>query len=168
MKGVDLLIRAIHCLEKHENIECLIIGDGPESEALKVLAKRLCLECKVSFLGAQFNIPEWLWKASVFVHPAIYEEGFGISIVEAMAAGLPCIGFRQGAIEEIIEDRINGFIVSQMDHVGLMRAIEQAREIKENNPDAWSSLIENAGKTAQKFQIFTMVKRLDQLIQEES
>ena len=68
---------------------------------------------KVEFLGNRRDVPKLLAQSDIFVHLPVCEEGFGITIVEAMAAGLICICSNSGAIPEIINDGKNGFLVKK-------------------------------------------------------
>lgn len=112
-KGVKLLIEALSIVKKQIGYECCIVGDGPEKKKLEEMTKIYELQEKVFFLGNRTDIPDLLHESAVFVHPATWEEGFGITLIEAMACSLPCIAFRKGAIPEYIEDEVNGFLVSE-------------------------------------------------------
>lgn len=60
---------------------------------MQALAARLHLEDKVQFLGSRTDVPQLLQAADLFVHPATCQEGFGITLIEAMASGVPCLAF---------------------------------------------------------------------------
>ena len=71
--------------------------------SLKKKAK--CLEDKIFFTGfiPYNNLPDYLQLADIAVLPSMWEEPFGLTIVEAMAAGIPIITTRSGGIPEICE-----------------------------------------------------------------
>ncbi|MBM2817899.1 MAG: hypothetical protein HW401_489 [Parcubacteria group bacterium] len=106
--GVDILIEAISILKKEGlsgEIQCQILGSGPEEEKLKELTRILGLSDNVVFLG--HIDPEvvytYLSNADIFVRPS-RSEGLGSSFLEAMGAGLPIIGTAVGGIPDFLKD----------------------------------------------------------------
>jgi glycosyltransferase involved in cell wall biosynthesis len=166
IKSIDLLLKAIALMSNRRNVSCIIIGDGPERKNLEELSSRLGLVDRTIFMGAQRNISEWLNEADLFVHPATCEEGFGITLVEAMASGLPCIAFNKGAIPEIIEDGKNGYIVDDTTAEALSGAVSQAYETLKKMPEYWNSMRISAAERAEDFTIQNMVNQLDRLLNE--
>ena len=117
VKGINYLIEAGKLLSSESLISnskflILIIGDGSERKNLENLVKKLNLEDRVKFLGQIPNeeILEYLVAADCFVLPSL-KEGFGIVILEAMAAGVPIIGTKIGGILDIIDDQKTGILV---------------------------------------------------------
>jgi glycosyltransferase involved in cell wall biosynthesis len=121
-KGLEFLIKALP--ELNFPFVCLLIGDGEERDNLKDLSKKLGVGDKVRFLGQIGNkeIPGYLVAADCFILPSL-EEGFGIVILEAMAAGLPVIGSDIGGIKDIIEDGRTGLLVEPANPKALAGAI---------------------------------------------
>ncbi|MEK3899648.1 MULTISPECIES: glycosyltransferase family 4 protein [unclassified Paenibacillus] len=114
-KGVPVLLRAMHRLNRHMPARLLIAGKGkpPYLRQLRVLARRLGVH--VSFLG---NIPHedihsMYQAADCFICPSQQHEAFGLVNVEAMASGLPVIASSNGGIREIIDSGRNGYLVKQ-------------------------------------------------------
>ena len=64
-----------------------------------------------------------LGNAAALVFPVDWPEPFGLVMIEAMACGTPVIGWRNGAVAEVIEDGVNGFVVDDMD--GAVKAVER-------------------------------------------
>ena len=93
-KNVDALIKAIALVKKSKsNVRCLIVGNGPEKEALETLIDTLDLQAHVQILSGVESSSEVyaLMKASkMLVSPSV-REGFGLVAVEANAAGIPVI-----------------------------------------------------------------------------
>jgi glycosyltransferase involved in cell wall biosynthesis len=68
-----------------------------------------------------------LGKARALLMPVLWEEPFGIVMVEAMACGTPVLGFNRGAVPEIVEDGISGFVRGDVD--GLVEGVARLGEI---------------------------------------
>lgn len=161
-KGVQVTLEALSKLPPTLEYKFTIVGDGVYKHELERMVKEYDLEKKVLFVGNQRDVNHYLHNSHIFIHVPVCEEGFGITIVEAMAAGLICIGSKSGAIPEIIEDGKNGFI------------------IEKNNSDTLSTLIEklllekidlfelrtNAYKSAQKFNIKNYAQKFDVVLNE--
>jgi glycosyltransferase involved in cell wall biosynthesis len=112
-KGVDTLLRAMTNLVVAEpDAVAMIIGDGPEREALTALRDALGLRNRVIFLGSVPNSELATYEngCDVFVLPS-RRESFGIAVVEAMACARPVIGTRVGGLREIIDDGETGILV---------------------------------------------------------
>ena len=81
---------------------------------------------KVTFLGAldvRSELLEHYYAADIFAFPPVCEHGFGLSPVEAMAAGTPCVASRSGGIVETVKDSETGFLVGKNDPEALAQAI---------------------------------------------
>ena len=85
------------------------------------------------------------------MYPSVCQEVFGISIVEAMAHGVPCVAFSVGGIPEIIENGKNGLLVEEKTDESLAIAIYHMIEIYEKN-EIWS-MKERCIATAHRFDI---------------
>ncbi|HEX8964499.1 MAG TPA: glycosyltransferase family 4 protein, partial [Rhodocyclaceae bacterium] len=102
-KGLHTVIEALAGIP---GMHYLAVGHGPERDALMKLAARLGVGGRVHFAGeaAHADLPVLLNAADLFVQPSIGEEAFGISVVEAMACGLPALVADQGGLREIVRD----------------------------------------------------------------
>lgn len=114
-KGVPVLIRAVHHLNKHLPAHLIIAGHGKPHyvRRLKLMARRLGVS--VSFPGniAHEDIHGLYQTADCFVCPSQRHESFGLVNVEAMASGLPVIASNNGGIREIIDSGRNGYLVDR-------------------------------------------------------
>ena len=130
VKAYDLLIRAFRLV--HEAVPSallLLVGDGPEEERLRALAKAEGIAAHVRFAGriARTDVPGHLEACDVFAHPAV-SEGFGNVIVEAMAMGRVVVTRRVGIAAEVIEDGGNGILIEGGTDVDLARALRTGLE----------------------------------------
>jgi len=116
LRGLDLLVK------RGINAYLVLIGDGPSRKDLESQSGQLGLKARIRFLGYRKDVMELLTTFDVYVNMA-KEEGFGIAVVEAMQAGLPVVLANAGALPELIEDGISGFLVPSGDHVSLYRIL---------------------------------------------
>lgn len=100
-------------LVQFPNVHCEIHGDGPERERLTGLCNRLGIEHAVRFTGAfaKERLPEILAGLDIVVLSSVYE-GFGISLLEAMAYSIPVAATSVGGVPEVVEDDVTGLLVS--------------------------------------------------------
>jgi len=113
IKGHELLLRALAAVaDKHPEVLCEIVGDGPERAHLAGLATELKISTRVRFLGrlGRHELARTLQRSTLFALPSRYE-GLGCVYLEAMASGKVAIGCRGQGIEEIIQHGRNGWLV---------------------------------------------------------
>ena len=129
-KGVNTLVSSMKKVKTATgSTRLVIIGDGPERERLKTLAKELELEDVITFTGrlSATELMDYYSRAAVFVLPSVtvnnQTEGLGVVLLEAMASGIPVIGSNTGGIPDIIEDKVNGLLVPPGDPDALAEAI---------------------------------------------
>ncbi|MEY2452986.1 MAG: hypothetical protein QOD92_2560 [Acidimicrobiaceae bacterium] len=127
-KRVDLVIRALAKLAPdHPGIRLHIIGQGPESERLEQLARELGVSANIDFVGyvpIHDDVLKIIAKASVFVS-ASEIEGFGISVVEAAAVGVPFVITDIPVFREVTNDGDGGLLFRQGDADDLADKINQ-------------------------------------------
>jgi len=102
----------------------LIVGEGPERATLQKKARDLGVDEHILWLGArpQEQVFQLYSIMDLFVMPSLYE-GFGLTAVEAMAAGLAVVGTRIEGLSEIIEDGLSGYVVPVADDRELAKAM---------------------------------------------
>jgi len=124
-KGLDLLLLALARLAGPP-VVCLEIAGGPAEmiRTLKARAAELGLEDRVEFLGEVDDAAAVLARWDLLVLPS-RREGFGLVLVEAMAAGRPVIASRAGGIPEVVEDGVTGLLVPVDDVPALAAALER-------------------------------------------
>ncbi|MDD4108894.1 MAG: glycosyltransferase family 4 protein [Prolixibacteraceae bacterium] len=93
----------------------LIVGEGELRPEIESLINSLDLKTHVSLLGLREDIPSLLRSSDIYVMASEWE-GFSISLIEAMATGLPIIATDAGSNSEIVENDFNGYIVPTQNH----------------------------------------------------
>lgn len=124
-KGVDTLLDAVARLPATRgSLNLAVLGDGPETAALKAQAARLRVLPRVRFVGAVANVADWLRAADLFVLPS-RTEGLPVSLLEAMATGLPCVATRVGGTPQVLQDGHHGRLVPPEDPGALAAALHE-------------------------------------------
>jgi len=120
-KGLDLFLPIFRDILKEQEVFLKIAGSGEKEMALKQQVEELGIGRHIEFLG-HLPDPELLKQyseASVFVSPSRHE-GFGLTVLEALASGLPIVATDTGIASTVVEDGRNGFLV---DHENMKEAI---------------------------------------------
>lgn len=126
VKGFDLLLAAASLLiEEIPNLQVLIAGDGPRRPFLEDVAERLGILRHVRFTGMVEDVRIPLALMDVFVFASRWPEAFGLTLIEALAMGKPTVATRMGAVPEIIQDGVDGFLIHPEDIVALAQAAEK-------------------------------------------
>ncbi len=103
-KNISLALRACTNFPK---VTLTIVGDGPEKKNIQQEVESLCIKKRVRFMGWQKDIAPYLADADCFLVTSWYE-GYGLSVIEAMAAGLPVVMSNVGIAGELLKDGISG------------------------------------------------------------
>ncbi len=119
-KGIDVLITALGRVGRDALL--VLAGDGPDSDACHRLAASLGLGDHVRFLGLRDDVERIYAAADVVVMPSLWDEAFGLVVIEAMAAGRPVVVTASGAMPELV-DRGRGLVVPKRDEVAMAGAI---------------------------------------------
>jgi glycosyltransferase involved in cell wall biosynthesis len=115
IKGIVHLIRGVGILRRDvSDIRLEIAGIGPDQAAIQQEVRVLGLDDIVTFVGWQPDIWPWLERWDIFVQPSL-AEGFGVAVLEAMAAGLPVVASSAGGLPELVEDGLTGYVVPPAD-----------------------------------------------------
>lgn len=108
-KDHPTLLRALAGLLDH-SWELDLVGDGPLMAEMQALAASLGIGGRVRFLGQRLDVEEILARAQVSLLTTNWE-GFPLSILESMRAGLPVVASAVGGIGEAIQDQETGYLV---------------------------------------------------------
>jgi len=122
-KGLAHLLDAMPAiLAEHPETHLLIVGDGPLRDDLTAQAAALGVAPSVHFAGYRTNTTAYLRAMDVFALPSLYE-GLPLSVLEAMAAGLPVVATRVGGMPEAVEEGRTAILVPPADPGALARAV---------------------------------------------
>jgi glycosyltransferase involved in cell wall biosynthesis len=100
----------------------VLAGEGKERAGLEQQVRELGLETRVRFLSVRSDIPDLLGACDVFVLASHYE-GLPLSVMEAMAAGLPVVSTAVGGVPEVLTDGLEGFLTTPGDTDRLAQAM---------------------------------------------
>ncbi len=139
-KGVRTLINAWRELS---DIPLKIVGDGVLAEGLKSYTKKLNIK-NIDFIGYKpyRECREILSKARFLVFPSIWNETFGISIIEAFSHGKPVLASNLGAMADLVKDGYTGYLFEP----GNARELAERVRLLWDNPEACQRMAMNARK----------------------
>jgi len=159
-KGIDQLIEVV---SQVDNINLVIIGDGPEEDNLRSLSVKLGLKDTVKFTGrlSQLGVLRYLRAADAFVLNSTYE-GLPHIVLEAMSVDTPVIATRVGGVLEIIEDGVNGILIQPNNQTQLKEAIEQVLR----DEGLRKGLVKNARERLRRFSWENLVNKTLHLLEE--
>lgn len=163
-KGHEYLIQAVKRLESDfPDLSLLIVGDGRYRSHLNELARELNLLDRIYFTGNLRDVSKPLAAVNVFALPAVWREGFGLSIVEAMICQKPIIVTNIWALNTMIQNGVNGILVEPRDVESLAGAIRLIL----NDPDLRERISKSGQETAQqRFSLGRMAEELEAVYQE--
>jgi len=104
------------------DVRCLVVGDGELRDPLEADVSSRGLQGVVHFAGARSNVHDYLAAMNVFVLSSV-TEGLAMTLLEAMAAGLPVVATRVGGNPEAIDEGVTGLLVPASDPRALAEAI---------------------------------------------
>lgn len=154
-KGTDTLLDAFSRMRRRDKAELILVGSGPLDE-YRLLAQRLGVLESVRFMGylGFEDLVEAYWTADAFVLPT-RGESFGLALAEAMAAGLPTVSCKAGAVPELVDSNRTGILVPPespealaealdrlVDHGEVARSLGQAAHEEVSRRYTWRSAAE--------------------------
>jgi glycosyltransferase involved in cell wall biosynthesis len=134
------LVRALGSL-RGTPFEADIVGEGPLRPTVELELERLGLDASVRLLGERRDVTSLLARSDVFVLVS-RSEGLPLSVLEAMAVGLPVVASRVGGIPEVVVDGETGLLVLAEDAEQLAAALDRLL-----NDDALRRRLGEAGRT---------------------
>jgi colanic acid/amylovoran biosynthesis glycosyltransferase len=143
-KGLEYGIRAVsNVLKKYPNIKYNIAGDGPLKSQFEELINERRVSKNIKLLGwkTQSEIRKLMKKSDIMIAPSVTssrgdQEGIPVTLIEALATGLPVITTGHSGIPELVQDGKSGLIVPERDVNYLTDRICYLIE----HPEIWSVL----------------------------
>jgi glycosyltransferase involved in cell wall biosynthesis len=142
----------------------VLAGQGVLRAELQMRVNDLGLTNRVHFLGLRCDIPDVLEAADIFALSSDYE-GNPLSVIEAMAAGLPVVSTAVGGVPELLQNGKEGFIVQP----GRVDEFSEAMMTLLNNPNLRRTMgSAAAGRARENFDVSAMVRAYEDLYDETS
>lgn len=116
-KNLPFLLRSFSgAVKAYENLALLIVGDGPERENLEDRVKHMGIDNSVHFTGLvpYEYLPNYFALADAFMTASVTEV-HPLSIIEAMASGLPVLGIESPGVSDTVEDGVTGLLAQDVD-----------------------------------------------------
>ena len=164
-KGQHILIDALS--QCPQDVVVILVGDAlfGEQEYVQDLHQKvtaLGLENRVKFLGFRADIPQLMAMCDLITHTSTAPEPFGRVIVEAMLCGKPVIASQAGGAMELVEDGINGFLVTPGEPQELAQVINNCRQ-----ESAKTANIANNAKiiASERFDVNIINKQIQKLLE---
>ncbi|HXH99790.1 MAG TPA: glycosyltransferase family 4 protein [Sphingobacteriaceae bacterium] len=159
-KGFDLLLGAFAKVSKtYPDWRLVIYGEGEERAKLEDRARKLEITKLVELPGETEMLAEKFSTAAFFVMSSRYE-GFPMTLLEAMQAGLACISFNCSGPDEIIDHNTNGILVEQGDVQKLAEAVTKLIADEEKR----KQIAENARRKIMEYTVGNIGKKWEELL----
>jgi glycosyltransferase involved in cell wall biosynthesis/O-antigen/teichoic acid export membrane protein len=138
-KGLTMLLEVwSQIAREHADAHLVLVGSGDRSfdgceQELRDYIRAAQLDSRVTFTGHVENVHEYLQASDLFVSCSD-SEGFGLTLVEAMAAGLPCVSTVVGVAPELIRNRHEGWLIPVRDPAALTATLHEALDLRSALP----------------------------------
>jgi len=146
VKNLRALVEVFRRVNERHPSRLLLVGDGPERLSVLEMVRALGLQDRVQFLGNQEYVEDLLPIADVFLLPSLHES-FGLTVLEAMAVGVPVVATNVGGTAEVVAEGETGYLRSPHDVDGMVEAVEMIV----SDPDRAASMGEAGRRRAREF-----------------
>lgn len=160
VKRVTDVIKIFNEIQKKVECKLIIVGEGPELEAMNNLINEFHLQDKVRILGKVKDLNKILCISDLFLLPSS-KESFGLAALEAMAAGVPVVSSNAGGIPEVNIENSTGFLRD----IGDVEAMSQASIKLLSDDEKLEQFKKNARQNALKFDLNQILPQYEKLYQ---
>ena len=155
-KGQGTIIDAAkQCATSHPQWHFLLLGSGRDEDKFREAISGLT---NIELLGFVDNVGDYLANFDLFLFPSLHE-GMGSILLDAMYFGLPIVASRVGGIPEIVEDRVNGFLIEPEQPDAMIAAIDEVL----SDADALDKMHNANHKKANSFSAQRMAAAYDEI-----
>ena len=158
-KGIEYALHAMELIVKrYPTSKLMVIGDGNIRQELESLTNSLGIEKNVEFIGEvpNYDIPKYLASVNIYLLTS-FREGFPLSLLEAMALGLPIISTPVEVAQNILDKCNNGYLVPMKDPHAIYAAVVKIIE----NPDIKLMFSKNSANKAQEYSWSEITKQYE-------
>ncbi|MFG6685897.1 N-acetyl-alpha-D-glucosaminyl L-malate synthase BshA [Mariniflexile sp. HNIBRBA6329] len=155
------VISIFYNIQKEIPAKLMLIGEGPEREHIELRCQELGILDKVIFFGKSNEIDKILCFSDLFLLPS-QTESFGLAALEAMASGVPVISSNTGGIPEVNIHGVSGFLSNVGDVADMTKNALYILSDKKR----LETFKKNAKKTAQKYDLHTIVPQYEAIYQD--
>lgn len=148
--GVDVLARAfVKVAQKNENVDLMLLGGGSQGSHIRGILQSGGVLDRVTFGGqiSQTDLPRWYHMADLYISPS-YVDGSSVSLMEALACGLPCLVSDIPANKEWVVENENGWLFRDGDSNHLAEKILAVMRQREKLPEIGEASRRSAEKRA--------------------
>lgn len=164
VKGLDYLVEIIKQLKKEAVLFHLtVVGSGSDEDWMKQEVQANNLGTDVTFTGFQENMTPYYEQATVLLSTSRWE-GFGMTIVEAMSAGVPCVSFDNDGACEIIHNDVDGILIPKFEVIKFAQAVKKLL----SDDSTWNRLSYAAMECARDFEVSAIAKQVYGYLAEEN
>lgn len=167
-KGPQTLVAALGILHREGiDFDCTFAGEAPDADLAarcRDFVERNGMAAKVRFTGFldRRGMSDLFARCNVLVFPSVFQEPFGISQVEAMAAGLTVVGSGTGGSGEVLRDGVDGLLFKAEDHEALA---DRLRSLVKDRA-AWLRMALSGRDRARDFTVARSVDRIEAVFEE--
>ncbi len=164
VKGLDYLAEIMKQL-KRDSVEfhLTVVGSGPDEEWLKQEVQANGLSAYVTFTGFQENVTPYYEQASVLLSTSRWE-GFGMTIVEAMSVGVPCVSFDNDGACEIVRNGKDGILIPRYEVDEFAQAVKKLL----SDDSVWAQLSNAVMERAKDFEVSAIAEQMYKYLAEEN